>query len=53
MNNEVPVRDQARINGKTFTPNQSSREACFDDPLEHVAKNIPFAETLVAGTREC
>ena len=44
--------DQARINGKAFSPNQTGRDACFDDPLEYAAENIPLAETLVAGTRE-
>jgi hypothetical protein len=44
--------DQARINGKTFTPNQTRRKACFDDTLEYAAKNIPLSETFVAGARE-
>src|SRR4029077_19351115 len=44
--------DQARIDGKTFAPNQTSHEACFDDPLEHATKNISLAEALIAGTRE-
>jgi hypothetical protein len=29
------------MNGKTFTPNQTRRKACFDDTLEYAAKNIP------------
>jgi hypothetical protein len=44
--------DQARINGKTFTPDQTGREACFHDTLEHMTKNISLSETLVARARE-
>jgi hypothetical protein len=45
--------DQARIDCKTFTTNQTGRNACLDDPLEHPTKNISFAKALVAGAREC
>jgi hypothetical protein len=45
--------DQARINRKTFTANQTGRNARFDDPFEHATKNVSLAETLVPGAREC
>jgi len=45
-------RNQADINCKAFTTNQTGRDARLDDPLEHPAKNISIAETLVAGARE-
>ena len=45
--------DQAGIDGKTFAPNQTCGNACFDDTLEHVTENISLAEALVARTREC
>src|SRR4029077_2582993 len=45
--------DQARIDCKAFAPNQTGRNARLDDTFKHVAKNIPLAKTLVAGTRKC
>ena len=45
--------DQARIDCKAFTANQTGRDACLDDTFEHAAKNIPLAETLIAGARKC
>ena len=44
--------DQARIDCKTFTTNQTSRDARLDNPFEHAAENIPFTKTLVPGARE-
>jgi hypothetical protein len=40
------------VGAARFTPNQTGREARFDDTLEHEAKNISLSETLVAGERE-
>ena len=41
--------DQARIDGKTFAPNQASCEACFYDTLEHAAKNISLRGNARCG----
>jgi hypothetical protein len=46
-------RDQTGIDGKAFTTNKTGGNARLDNPLEHAAKNIPLAETLVAGARKC
>jgi hypothetical protein len=45
-------RNQARINGKAFTTNQTGRNARLDDTFENATKNISLAEALVAGPRE-
>ena len=37
-------RNQARIDGKAFTANQTGRNAPLDDPFEHVAKYVSLAE---------
>ena len=39
------ILDQAGINGKTFTPNQTGREACFDDTLESDMLVVPDPTT--------
>jgi hypothetical protein len=41
--------DQARVDCKTFAPNQAGRDASLDDPLEYLTENIPLPETLVVG----
>ncbi len=45
-------RNQARIDGKAFTTNQTGRDARLDNPLEQATKNISLAKTLVAGARK-
>jgi hypothetical protein len=44
--------DQARIDGKAFATNQTSRNARLDDSFEHPAENTAFTKTLVPSTLE-
>src|SRR5450432_607452 len=41
--------DQAGIDCKTFTANQTDRDARLYDPLKHATENLSFAEALVTG----
>jgi hypothetical protein len=41
--------NQAGIDGKALTANQTGRDTRLDDPLERATENLSLAEALVTG----